>query len=134
MAAAEADLTTRAGLWTAAKRAISRAAARLIRPGALVLLDGGTTALEVARALPARLSATVATQSPPVAIELAGHDAVSVVLIGGRLFRHAMVAVGALAIEQIARRRADLCLLGVTGVHPVHVAALEAAGVAVLRA
>ena len=40
------------------------------------------------------------------------------ILIGGRLFRHSMVAVGATAAEGFARLRADLCFLGVTGLHP----------------
>ena len=32
--------------------------------------------------------------------------------------RHSMVALGPVAYESFARLRADLCLLGVTGVHP----------------
>lgn len=39
-------------------------------------------------------------------------------LIGGRIYRHSNVAVGALAHEAIQRIRTDLFFMGVTGVHP----------------
>lgn len=100
------------------KLAIARAAAGLVRPGQLVLVDGGTTAVQWARSLPHGLRATVATHSPSVAVELAAHPQVEVLLIGGRLFKHSVVAVGAAALEGIARLHADLYFMGVTGVHP----------------
>lgn len=113
-----ADFAARQNLATDAKRAIGRAAARMIRPGQVVFLDGGTTAVEVARGLPPDLRATIATHSPSVAVELVGHPHVAVELIGGRLFKHSVVAVGAAAIEAISRIRADIYFMGVTGVHP----------------
>jgi DeoR/GlpR family transcriptional regulator of sugar metabolism len=51
-------------------------------------------------------------------VELAVHPNIAVELIGGRLFKHSLVAVGATAIEAIARVRADTYFMGVTGVHP----------------
>ncbi len=54
-------------------------------------------------ACPKSLRATVVTHSPSVAVELAGHVAVEVVLIGGRLFRRSMVAVGAAAMDAVSR-------------------------------
>lgn len=117
IARAEADFAGRLQLATAEKVAIGRAAARLVRPGQVVLIDGGTTAVQMARHLPAGLRATVVTHSPSVAVELAGHAGIEVVLIGGRLFRHSMVAVGAAAMDAISRVHADTCFLGVTGVH-----------------
>lgn len=100
------------------KAAVGRAAAALVRPGQVVFLDGGTTAVQVARHLPRELRATVVTHSPSVAVELADHPSVEVELIGGRLFKHSVVAVGAAAMEAISRVRADLYFMGVTGVHP----------------
>ncbi|MDH6591858.1 DeoR/GlpR family transcriptional regulator of sugar metabolism [Variovorax sp. TBS-050B] len=117
LAPAEADYAGRMQLATAEKVAIGRAAAALVRPGQVVLIDGGTTAVQMARHLGADLRATVVTHSPSVAVELVDHAGIEVVLIGGRLFRHSMVAVGAAAMEAISRIRADICFLGVTGVH-----------------
>ncbi|HEX7886946.1 MAG TPA: DeoR/GlpR family DNA-binding transcription regulator [Phenylobacterium sp.] len=113
-APAAADLSVRRQVSIPEKAAIARAAAARIRPGQVVLLDGGTTAVALARALPHGLAATIVTHSPAVAVELEGH-ACEVILIGGRLFRHSMVAVGASALEAIGRIRADLYVMGVTG-------------------
>jgi len=116
LAPAEADFAGRQQLATGDKLAIGRAAARMVRPGQVVFIDGGTTAVQMARHLPAALRATVVTHSPSVALELVGHAGVEVVLIGGRLFKHSVVAVGAAAMEAIARIRADTFFMGVTGV------------------
>src|SRR5262249_13425630 len=56
---------------TEAKAAIARAAGALFRSGQVILLDSGTTTLEVARHLPRDLDATVITNSPPIAVALA---------------------------------------------------------------
>ena len=113
-----ADLSIRQDLSPGDKTVIGRAAARMVKPGQVVFLDGGTTALQVARHLDTDLKATVVTHSPSVAVALAHHAGLEVELIGGRLFRHSMVTVGAAAAEAIARVRADLYFMGVTGIHP----------------
>ncbi|HSI58083.1 MAG TPA: DeoR/GlpR family DNA-binding transcription regulator [Ideonella sp.] len=113
-----ADFSQRRHVATDEKAAIARAAAGLVADGQVVFVDGGTTAVQWARALAPTLRATVITHSPSVAVELAGHAHVEVVIIGGRLFKHSVVAVGATAIESIARFHADLYFMGVTGVHP----------------
>jgi DeoR/GlpR family transcriptional regulator of sugar metabolism len=89
----------------------------MIQPGQVVILDGGTTTRELARHLPHTLQATVVTHSPTIAVALASHPGVEVILIGGRLFKHSVVSVGAAAIESIQRLRADTYFMGVTGIH-----------------
>jgi len=115
---AVADYATRAGVATASKQRVAAAAARLVQPGSTVLLDGGTTALAVARALPADLPATVVTHSPTVAAALVDHPTVEVYVLGGRLFKHSAVTCGAATAEAAQSVQADVFLLGVTGVHP----------------
>lgn len=110
-------LGARREVFPAEKQAIGRAAAAMIRAGQVVFLDGGTTAIQLARSLDLGLAATIVTHSPAVAAELAGHAA-EVVLVGGRLFKHSMVAVGSAAVAAIGRIRADAYFMGVTGVHP----------------
>jgi DeoR/GlpR family transcriptional regulator of sugar metabolism len=114
---AVADFAGRELLAAEGKVAIGRAAAGMIEPGQVVILDGGTTAREVARHIPLELKATVVTHSPTIAVVLVGHPSVEVILIGGRLFKHSVVAVGAAAIEAIGQIRADVYFMGVTGVH-----------------
>src|SRR5450631_2368043 len=113
---AMADFAGRELITAEGKVAIGRAAAKMIHAGQVVILDGGTTARQVARHIPLDLKVTVVTHSPTIALELLNHAA-DVILIGGRLFKHSVVAVGAPAIEAIAQIRADLFFLGVTGVH-----------------
>jgi len=99
------------------KQAIGRAAAAMVRPGQVVIIDGGTTALQMVRCLPEDLHATVLTHSPAVAMELARCPHIVIQLLGGRLFRHSMVAMGAELMEQLSRLRADIFFMGATGVH-----------------
>lgn len=113
-----ADYPTRAGVSPESKRRVAARAVSLIQPGSTVILDGGTTTLEVVRALPRTLECTIITHSPTIAAALLDHAA-DVFILGGRLFKHSAVASGAAAVEAAARIRADVFLLGVTGVHPV---------------
>jgi len=113
-----ADLPARWSVAVASKDAVARIAATMVQPGQVVILDGGTTAVQMARHLPPDLRATVVTHSPSIAVELAEHRGIDVEIIGGRLFKHSMVAVGAVAAEAIAAVRADTFFMGVTGVHP----------------
>ncbi|EGE40591.1 DeoR/GlpR family DNA-binding transcription regulator [Streptomyces griseus] len=100
------------------KRRVAAVAAALVRPGGSVILDGGTTALAVARALPKNLACTVITHSPTIATALIDHPRADLFLLGGRVFKHSAVTCGAAAVEAAQNISADLCLLGVTGVHP----------------
>src|SRR5205085_2541649 len=68
---ATASFTERQQQATGAKAAIAQAAMRLIRQDQVIILDGGTTPLQVAQHLPPDLRATVITHSPPVALALA---------------------------------------------------------------
>lgn len=115
--AATGDLLVRQDVSAADKIALGRAGAAMVQPGQLVILDGGTTALQVARHLAPGLRATIVTHSPTVAVELARHAHVKIIMLGGRLFRHSMVNVGASVTEAAALLSADLYFMGVTGVH-----------------
>ena len=112
------NLSAREQLRTSSKSRIGRAAARLVQAGQVIFLDGGTSAIQVARHLPIDLRATVVTHSPSIAVELVGHASIEVEIIGGRLFKHSVVSVGAGALEALARVRPDMFFMGVTGVHP----------------
>ena len=101
-----------------AKESIARATAGLIHSGQVVILDGGTTTLAVAKHLSPDLKAKVATTSPQVAIALAAYPGVEVITIGGTLYRYAMVAVGADTVAALRAVRADVCVLGILALHP----------------
>jgi DeoR/GlpR family transcriptional regulator of sugar metabolism len=101
-----------------AKQEIARAAVRLVQNGQVLLLDGGTTTLAVARQLPPNLHVSVITNSPSIAIELAEKDRIEVVLIGGKLYKDSLVTTGSVALEMLRAIHVDLCMLGICSLHP----------------
>lgn len=115
---AVADYAARQSVAPEGKRKVASVAAGLVRPGSAVILDGGTTALAVAHALPQDLDCVVITHSPTIAAALLDHPRAELFLLGGRVFKHSAVTCGAAAVEAAQNVSADLCLLGVTGVHP----------------
>jgi DeoR/GlpR family transcriptional regulator of sugar metabolism len=100
------------------KVALADATLPLLEGARVIVLDGGTTALELARRLPPTMDGTVVTNSPPVASVLASHPKAEVVLVGGRLLKDAQVAVGVAAVEALQTVRADVCVLGICSLHP----------------
>jgi DeoR/GlpR family transcriptional regulator of sugar metabolism len=101
-----------------AKASIARRAAMCVRDGQVVVLDGGTTTLELAHALRDDLRASVVTTSPPIALALADHPGLEVTVVGGTLRTRTLVTVGAAAIDALREVRADVVFLGVCGLHP----------------
>jgi DeoR/GlpR family transcriptional regulator of sugar metabolism len=113
-----ADFATRTQITPDEKSAIGRYAAGLIQPGQVVFVDGGTTATQLVRHLAPDLSATIVTHSPSIAVELVAFPHIDVIMLGGRLFRHSIVGVGAATLAAIAQIRADLYFMGVCSLHP----------------
>jgi DeoR/GlpR family transcriptional regulator of sugar metabolism len=101
-----------------AKVALAEAALPLLAGAQVIVLDGGTTSLELARRLPAGQRCTVVTNSPPIAGALAEHPNADVVVVGGRLLKGDQVTVGSTATEALRSVRADVCVLGICSLHP----------------
>lgn len=112
------DFSTRQSVSSDEKRRLGAYAANMVRPSQTIFLDGGTTNAEIVRHLPKDLPATIVTHSPTIAGELEHHSAADVILIGGKLYKHSMVATGAVAMAAIASIRPDMFFLGVTAIHP----------------
>ena len=115
----QGSFSSRRAMSADAKPALAQAAVALLARARVVILDGSTTNLELARRLrrgPATV--TVLTNSPPIAAALAEHPSAEVVMIGGRLDKHAQVTVGAAAVDFLRTVRADACVLGVCALHP----------------
>jgi DeoR family transcriptional regulator, fructose operon transcriptional repressor len=99
------------------KRAIAALAASLVEPEDTIVIDVGTTALEVARALPESFRGRVLTNSVPAAMALADREEIELLLCGGQV-RHGDAAChGAQAEAFFADFYADKAFLGSGGVH-----------------
>lgn len=96
------------------KLRIAAAAARLVRPGQVIILDSGTTSTAVARATRQIQNLTVVTNAVNIAAELAG-TGVEVILTGGTLRKNSFSLVGPLAEDSLRHLNADLLFLAVDG-------------------
>lgn len=94
------------------KQQIAAKAIGLLKNNMVVLTEGGTTILELAKSIPDKLHATFLTISPQVAITLSDHSNLEVITIGGKLNKNANLHVGASVVNQLSGFKADLCFLG----------------------
>ena len=99
-----------------AKKVIAGKAIELIKDGMVVVMGGGTTMIEMVRMLPLHLSATIFTISPPVALQLADHPLIRVILIGGELSKDSQVCTGTQVVSYLNEIKFDICFLGTNGI------------------
>jgi|SRR5882757_9500929 len=102
------------------KRIIAEKAVKLIKDGMFVLTSGGTTILEMARMLPADLSATFISGSIPAIVEYMHHPNIEIIVIGDKLSRNSKITVGADAMARIKTLKPDLCFLGINAIDIQH--------------
>jgi DeoR family transcriptional regulator, aga operon transcriptional repressor len=110
-------LRLKASLHRAEKARIGRAAADLIQPGEVILLDSGTTTTEIARQLKARAvhAVTIITNAMNVVSELVDAPGISVIVIGGVLRPVSLSFVGPQAEAMLKDLHADRLFLAVDG-------------------
>jgi DeoR family transcriptional regulator, aga operon transcriptional repressor len=101
------------------KRRIGAAAAEMVEPGDVLIVDSGTTTLQVAAAISGTLRSggmlTVVTNSLPLVDELRTWPAPNLVLLGGYYLPDYQATVGPQAIEQLSLISADKVFLGADG-------------------
>ena len=85
-----------------------------------ILSTGGTTIIELAKALPQHLRATFFTGSLPAALEYIQHPNIEVILIGDRISKNSKITVGGDAITKIKQINADICFLGINAIDLEH--------------
>jgi len=98
------------------KQRIGRKAAELIQSGETIILDGGSTTLEVARHLNGK-TLQVVTNSLPITTHLVGSGNIELMTLGGYLYPKTGVALGDItvaALKQIHARRLIMSVGGIT--------------------
>ena len=103
---------------TSAKTRIARRAAEVLNEGETVILDVGTTAVEVARALKGRVNLTVLTSNLWAAAILADEPGIVLMLTGGKTRARERSLVGNLATRAFSELVFDVFIMGVAGIHP----------------
>jgi DeoR family transcriptional regulator of aga operon len=112
----DAELPTqiKAGRRQGEKSRIGQAAAGLVPDGAVIGMSGGTTTLELARALADRQDIAIVTNAVNIAAELIGRGGLHLVVIGG-LARPSAELVGPAAEAMLANYHLDMVFIGVDG-------------------
>lgn len=116
LAAGEQSLREREHLARAEKAAIARAAEDLVRPGALLLLDAGTTVGALATRLATHTGLTAVTCGLTSVKALEDAPGVELLVLGGRVRRLSQALVGPLAEAALSGLTADVVFLGADGV------------------
>lgn len=118
--APEYPFSIRDHLHKAEKQRIAMAAIELIQPNHTILLDSGSTTMEIARQIRAQKihPLTVVTNSLQVSTELAGLPYISIVLPGGVLRPNSFSMIGPYAERTLREMSADHAFLGVDGLDP----------------
>jgi len=118
---AEPPLIERLGARAKEKRAIARAAARLLLPGQTLFLDAGSTTTLLAEELRGLSGLTIVTNSLQAALALsAGEEDQAlnnqIILLGGMMSAGAQQTRGEITVGEIVRYRADVALLSPVGI------------------
>lgn len=111
----EQPFTSKIQLSSPEKREIGRLTAQLLPDGAVIGCTGGTTIMNVMKSLRSK-HLTVITNAINVAVELASHDEVQIVVTGGTLRPRTYELVGPEADETLKRFHLDIAVLGVDGI------------------
>lgn len=102
-----------------AKQRIGSVAAQMIRQGDILLLDSGTTTLQVVRQIPAAMRAgnsiTMVTNSLPIAQEVLTWPLPNLIILGGLYLPDYQATVGPQTLNQLGELTADRVFLGADG-------------------
>jgi DeoR family fructose operon transcriptional repressor len=109
------DFDSRRSRASQEKQLIARRTADLIAPGETVLLDGGTTTLEVARHLSGK-TLQVLTNSLPIASLLMNRPEIELIFIGGYVYPRTGVALGEQSVEALKKMHASRLVMSTGGI------------------
>lgn len=94
------------------KRRIGAIAAQMVHSGDTIIVDAGTTAMAMAKALVVAGPLTVVTNALNVAAEIGSRPEVNIILAGGSLSRETISTIGSIAERTIAGLIVDKLFLG----------------------
>lgn len=102
------------------KQRIGKAAAALIRPGDTMILDSGTTTIQIVKHIPVAIkqsgSVTIMTNSVSISQELLNFSSPNLILLGGIFIPEHQATVGPQTIGQLKELTADYVFIGADGI------------------
>lgn len=112
------EFTERLNTATASKQQMAAKVIPLFREGDVILIDGGTSNLEIARQLPQDIKLTVYTNSFPIINVLFKHSNLDLIFLGGKVFPSSQVTVGIPVFQTLQTIHPDWAIVGVSDIHP----------------
>ena len=100
------------------KQKIGRAAAKYVQDGYSVVIDSGSTALEVAKNLSGFKNLTLITNSLPIADICANYEGIRIIISGGELRADMRSLIGSIAEKNILKYNCDLAIIGADSISP----------------
>ena len=105
-------ISHRSGINRAAKQRIGKAAARLVQSGDTIIMDAGTTVVEMALHLRGISPLTVVTNALNVAMAIGASSDAQVILLGGMLSREASSTLGPMTEQALGTLNVQKVFLG----------------------
>jgi DeoR family transcriptional regulator, aga operon transcriptional repressor len=118
----------------AQKRAIARAVAEMVPHDRSLLMDSGSTTLEVARALRAHRGMTVITNDLRIAAEVANQGDVRLIVLGGEALPAVYTLASERAVDLIREFHVDYAVMGADAVSPEGITNINSNEVSMKRA
>ena len=115
---AETPYAVKAETNVAQKRALARAVADIVPHGRSLLMDSGSTTLEVARALRGHREMTVITNDLRVAAEIANQGDVRLIVLGGEALPAVYTLASERAVGLISEFHVDYAVMAADAVDP----------------
>ncbi len=109
-------LSVKSQRYSKEKQAIGKKGAELINEGETIIIDSGTTTLELAKNLNTLNELTVITNSLSIASQLSDKKNIRVIIPGGYLRHNSLSLVGSIAEQSIQNYFCDKIFLGVDGI------------------
>lgn len=98
------------------KQAIGKKAAELLNEGDTIIIDSGSTAMEVAKNLSRFENITVITNALNIASQLAAYDKIKMIMLGGMLRHNSLSLIGPIAETSLKNYYCDKLIIGVDGI------------------
>ncbi len=98
------------------KKAIGRLAASLINENETILIDSGSTTMEVAKNLDSFQNLTIITNALNIAIELSKYKRFNIIMLGGFLREASLSTLGSIAESILEKFYCDKLFLGVDSI------------------
>lgn len=107
--------TLRANQHTDEKLSIAQKAVELIENAGCIVIDNGTTTLEIAKQLFPENPLRVITDSVEIAYELRGRENITTLVTGGIIHPQSYSIYGSFGEEMLKKMHAQICVMGATG-------------------